>query len=200
MHWDRGIGYRRPRRSRGLRPAAEDWPPAAARRRVRRAPGRRARARNARSDPARALGSDRIARMPGRRGADAVALDMDVEQIGPALDVGALRAIERAFDLRGFLHNLALDAERLRCLGEIDIGVAVVAGHVASLLELRSAAVGPYAVSLVVVAAVVVDDGRDRRAVARHAPQRLRAPEHHGAVAEDRDYRPVRPRELGAEG
>ena len=57
----------------------------------------------------------------------------------------------------------------------------------------------PDAIALVVVAVIVEHDDGDRRLVARHAPQRLRAGEAEAAVADHRHHRHVGPRQLDAE-
>src|SRR5437762_342237 len=112
--------------------------------------------------------------MPGRGRADAVPPGIDLQKIRPPIGSRFLRPRERVLELARLLDGLGLDAERLRGLGEIDVRVAVVAGHVAAALELAAAEM-PDAVALVVVALVVEHDVDDRRAVARLAPQRLRA-------------------------
>src|SRR5437660_4200497 len=141
---------------------------------------------------------DRIGRMPARGRADAVAIGVDVQEIGPSVRGRALGALDRAFELVRLFNHLALDAERLGGLGVVDVRAPEVAGHVAAGLELP-AAVMPDAVALVVVAVIVEHDVDDRRLVARLGPQRLRAGEAEAAVADDRNHGHIRPGELGAE-
>src|SRR6516225_7855681 len=136
--------------------------------------------------------------MPARGRADAVAIGVDVQEIGPSVRGRALGALDRAFELVRLFHHLALDAKRLGGLGVVDVGAAEIAGHVAAGLELP-AAVMPDAVALVVVAVIVEHDVDDRRLVARLGPQRLRAGEAEAAVADDGNHGHIRPRELGAE-
>ncbi len=62
--------------------------------------------------------------MPGRGRADAVALGVDVEQIGPPVRDRLLGARDRALELRRLLDGLALDPEGRRGLGVIDVGIA----------------------------------------------------------------------------
>src|SRR5262249_56543649 len=81
---------------------------------------------------------DRIGRMPARGRADAVAIGMDVQEIGPSIRGRALGAFDRAVELVRLFHHLALDAERLGSLGVVDVRAAEVAGHVAAGLELPS--------------------------------------------------------------
>src|SRR6266536_1749911 len=96
--------------------------------------------------------------------ANAVAIGVDVQEIGASVRGCALGALDRAFELVRLLDHLALDAERFGGLGVVDVGVAEIAGHVAAALEL-AAAVMPDAIALVVVAAVVEHDIDDRRLV-----------------------------------
>ena len=67
--------------------------------------------------------------------ADDAAAAVIVEEIGPARDIGALGAAERVLDVARLLDHLALDAERAGGFDEIDIGAAVVAGHVRPVLN-----------------------------------------------------------------
>src|SRR5580700_2829699 len=136
--------------------------------------------------------------MPFRHRAQAFALDVNVEQIRPAFDRRGFGTGERAFEIARLLDGFAFDAERARRLGEIDVGIAVVAGHVARGLELPAGRI-PDAIALVVVAVIVEYDDGDRRLVARHAPQRLRAGEAEAAVADHGDHRHVGPRQFYAE-
>src|SRR5262249_23121553 len=141
---------------------------------------------------------DRVGRMPARGRADAVAIGVDVQQIGPSVRGRALGTLDRALELVRLFHHLALNAEGFRGLGVVDVGAAEIAGHVAPGLDLP-AAVMPDAVALVVVAVIVEHDVDDRRLVARLGPQRLRAGEAKAAVADDRNHGHVRSCELGAE-
>src|SRR5262245_58731568 len=105
--------------------------------------------------------------MPARGCADAVAIGVDVQEIGPSVRGRALGALDRAFELVRLLDHLALDAEGLGSLGVVDVGAAEIAGHVAAGLELP-AAVMPDAIALVVVAVIVEHrvysfSGRKRR-------------------------------------
>src|SRR5262249_52049064 len=153
------------RRSRSGREAA--W------RRQERAQGR-LRARDAAwSHLALAQIRDRIGRMPARGRAHAVAIGVDVQEVGPSVRGRAFGALDRAFELVRLFHHLAFDAEGLSSLGVVDVRAAEVAGHVAAGLELPAAVV-PDAVALVVVAVIVEHDVDDRRLVARLGPQRLR--------------------------
>src|SRR5262245_51859314 len=111
--------------------------------------------------------------MPSGGSADAIAIGVDVEEVGPAVGGRALAALYRGFELVRLLDHLALDAECLRRLGIVDVGAADIAGHVAAGLELSSAVV-PDAIALVVVAVIVEHDVEHRRLVARLRPQRLR--------------------------
>src|SRR3990172_3539901 len=57
----------------------------------------------------------------------------------------------------------------------------------------------PNAVALVVIALVIHDDDRHRGAVARKAPQRLRPAEQERSIANNRNHRQIRLRQLDAE-
>src|SRR5499426_3892903 len=120
--------------------------------------------------------------MPGRGCADAVAVGMDVEKVGAAVGNGALGAADGILELARLLDDLALDAERLGCLGVVDVGAAEIASHVAAGFELPPAVV-PDAIALVVVAVVVEHDVHDRRLVARLRPQWLRPREAKTSIA-----------------
>src|ERR1700722_11390949 len=110
--------------------------------------------------------------MPFRHRAKAFTLDVDVEEIGPALHRRGPGARERAFEIARLLDGFTLDAEGACRLGEIHVGIAVVTSHVAGGLELSAGRI-PDAIALVVVAVIVEHDDGDWRLVARHAPQRL---------------------------
>ena len=116
----------------------------------------------------------------------------------PAFDRRGFGAGKRAFEVARLFYGFALDAEGAGRLGVIDVRIAVVAGHVAGGLELPAGRV-PDAIALVVVAVIVEHDDGDRRLVARHAPQRLRAGEAEAAVADHGHHRHVGPRQLHAE-
>src|SRR5579864_293932 len=147
--------------------------------------------------PGAQLGN-REGRIPGRGSAHAIAVDMNVEEIGPALDIGALCALQRRLDAVRIGNDFAFDAESLRRFREIDIRAAIVASHVLAGLELLAGDERPDAIALVIVATVVDDDVGDRRLVARLAPQRLRPAEHAAAIANAGHDRAIRTRELGA--
>src|SRR5215471_8619875 len=114
--------------------------------------------------------------MPCAGSADAVALGVDVEEIGPPVGDDALGAQNCRLDVARFFDHFALDPEGAGSLGIVYVRAADVAGHVAPGLELP-AAVMPDAVALVVVAPVVEHDVHHRRVVARLTPERLRARE-----------------------
>src|SRR3954463_9635727 len=121
--------------------------------------------------------------MAGGDRAPAVAVGVNIEQIGAAVGDHALGAPDRAFELARLLHHLGLDAERLRRLGVIDVGAAEIAGHVAAGLELLAAVV-PDPIALVVVAMIVEHDIHDRGLVAGLGPERLGAGKAEAAVAD----------------
>src|SRR5262249_20275346 len=137
--------------------------------------------------------------MPGRRRPNAVAISVDVDEIGRPLRAALWGARDCALKLGRFLDGLGLDPEGCGSLGEVDVRIAEIAGHVAAGLEL-AAAIVPDAVALVVVALVVEHDIHDRRPVARLCPQRLRTTEQEAAVAHDPYHRLVRARELPSQG
>src|SRR5262249_33185027 len=128
----------------------------------------------------------------------AVALGVDVKEIGPPVGDDALGAQNRGLDLAGFFDDLALDPERAGGLCVIDVRAADIAGHVAPGRELPST-VMPDAIALVVVTPVVEHAFHPRRGVARLAPQGLRAREAEAAVADHGNARLVGPRQLDAE-
>src|SRR6476620_7290026 len=127
---------------------------------------------------------NRERRIPLRCGPRSIALHVNVEQVWPPVGIGAQCTPERSFNTGRVLDALGLDAEGLRCLGDINVGAAVVAGHVASGFGLRAADERPDAVALVVVAHVVENDVGDRRAIASLAPKRLRSTKRERPVAE----------------
>ena len=61
--------------------------------------------------------------MPGRDRAEAVALGVNVEQIGPAVDGRALGAVDRAFEIARLLDGLAFDAEAPAALAKSTSGL-----------------------------------------------------------------------------
>src|SRR3984957_18792275 len=119
--------------------------------------------------------------MPFRHRAKAFAFDVNVEEVRPAFDGRGLGAGERAFEIARLFDGFAFDAERACGFGKIDVRIPVVAGHVARGIELPAGRV-PDAIALVVVTVIIEHDDGDRRLVARHAPQRLRAGETKTAV------------------
>src|ERR1700682_6278854 len=136
--------------------------------------------------------------MPFRHRTNSFALDMNVEEIWPPLDRRGFGAGECALKLARLFDGFAFDAESARSLGEIHVGIAVIAGHVARGLELPAGRV-PDAIALVVVAVIVEHDDGHWRLVARHAPYRLRAGETETAVPTHRPPRHVGPRQFDAE-
>src|SRR5437899_11405654 len=122
-----------------------------------------------------------VSRRPRRVCADTVPLDVHIEQVRPAIGRRAFGALEGRFELRGFGHDFAFDAETRSELRIVDVRIAEVAGHIAAGLELASADI-PDAVAFVVVTAIVANDERDRRLVTGVAPERLRAGKQECAV------------------
>src|SRR6202044_2962349 len=100
--------------------------------------------------------------MPFRHRAKTFALDVNVEEIWPALHRRGFGARERVFEIARLLDGFAFDAERACGFGKIDVGIAVVTRHVARGVELPAGRI-PDAIALVVVAVIVEHDDGDRR-------------------------------------
>src|SRR6478736_3390009 len=131
----------------GNAPGAWAWSGAAFRNSAMNAVGSR---RRCMSHLPRAQVRDRIRWMPGGDCAQAVAVGVDVEEIGAAVGDRALGARDGAVELARLLDDLGLDAERLRRFGIVDVRAAEITGHVAAGPEL-SAAVMPDPVALIVI-------------------------------------------------
>src|SRR2546427_4188967 len=128
--------------------------------------------------------------MPCRRCANAVPLDMHVQQVRPAVCRRTLRTFQRRLKLRRLGNNFSFYTESRCQLRIIDVWISEVAGHVAAGLELPSADV-PDAVAFIIVGAVIANDDGDRCLVPGITPERLRAGKEECAVPDYRHNRQV---------